>query len=83
MIKFLTYVFFLFMFFYLMKHVGRLLFPFLMKRFEKKMTNSFPNQASQAEQKRKGEVTIDHKPKSAKKVNKDEGDYIDYEDIKE
>jgi len=54
-----------------------------MKRFVKKMTNSFPNQASQAEQKRKGEVTIDHKPKSAKKVNKDEGDYIDYEDIKE
>ena len=32
--------------------------------------------------KREGEVTIDFMPKNKKVVNKDKGEYIDYEEIK-
>jgi hypothetical protein len=31
---------------------------------------------------KEGDVTIDYAPKKKKKIGKDEGDYIDYEDVK-
>ena len=34
------------------------------------------------ERKREGEVTIEAKPKIEKRINKDDGQYIDYEEIK-
>ena len=83
MIKFLSYVFFLFLFFYVIKQIGRIVLPFVLKRFFTKMNNSFSNQYSQKPQKREGEVTIDHAPKTKKMVNKDKGDYVDFEDIQE
>ncbi len=35
------------------------------------------NKSSQKE----GEITIDHMPNSKKKVKKDKGDYVDYEEV--
>jgi hypothetical protein len=40
--------------------------------------NSFKN----PERKREGEVTIENKPKLDKKISKDDGQYVDYEEVK-
>jgi hypothetical protein len=56
---------------------------FFLKVFLNKMQNNGGNQQSQYNQKKEGEVTINTKPNQGKKIDKDEGDYIDYEEIKE
>jgi len=37
---------------------------------------------SQHNKRKEGETTIDHIPQTKKKINDDEGEYVDYEDIK-
>ena len=41
------------------------------------------NQKNQYKRKKEGDVTINTKPKTEKKIDKDEGDYVDFEEIKE
>ena len=47
------------------------------------MHNNFENQANQYNDKKEGDVTINSNPNKDKKINKDEGDYVDFEEIKE
>jgi hypothetical protein len=47
------------------------------------MKRNFENQKNHSNNRKEGDVTINTKPKTDKKIDKDEGDYIDYEEIKE
>lgn len=72
--------------YYAVKWIGRLLFPFLFQKavqnFEKKaraqqgFTGEDPNA-------KVGETTIDKRPSSEKESNKQVGEYVDYEEVKD
>jgi hypothetical protein len=47
------------------------------------MQQNAANQQTQKNNKKEGNVTINTKPNQGKKINKNEGDYIDYEEVKE
>jgi len=40
------------------------------------------DEMAQHKQKQQGKVTINYQPKSNKNISKDEGDYVDFEEIK-
>ena len=40
------------------------------------------NQFYNNKRKKEGEVTIDYAPKKEKNIDKDNGDYVDYEEVK-
>ena len=71
-----------------LKILFRFFGPMILKYFMKKMGRKFEQQfnqqfGGQQEQKKnkKGKVTIDKKPKSGRRSNKNVGEYIDYEEI--
>ncbi|MDR2037238.1 MAG: DUF4834 family protein [Bacteroidales bacterium] len=71
--------------YFLIKAVARMLFPFLFNGYIKKNTHQRMQQEEMSRNKAKkkeGEVSINYKPKSEKNFGKDEGDYIDFEEIK-
>jgi hypothetical protein len=45
------------------------------------MRNNFENQQQQYNQKKEGDVTIKSKHQDRKKIDKDEGDYVDFEEV--
>ena len=47
------------------------------------MQNNFESQQNEYNQKKEGDVTINTRPKSGKKIDKDEGDYVDFEEVEE
>ncbi len=47
------------------------------------MQRNFEDQQNQYNNKKEGDVTINTKSGKGKKIDKDEGDYVDYEEIKE
>lgn len=61
----------------------RLFTRFVLGSYIKNMQRNFENQQYNNNKKKEGDVTINTKPKSDKKIDKDEGDYIDYEEIKD
>ncbi len=64
--------------YYVFKSAVRLFLPFLGKKFEEKI-----NQAGQPYQKikKEGEVTIQKKKNTSKPIDKDLGEYTEYEDV--
>ncbi len=67
------------------KIVGRIVVPLLFQGAVKKAGERMQQQqqeASRRNRKQEGEVTINYKPKSDKSFGKDEGDYIDFEEVK-
>ncbi|OQY05607.1 MAG: hypothetical protein B6I20_00775 [Bacteroidetes bacterium 4572_117] len=64
--------------YYILKSAVRLLLPFLGKKFEEKI-----NQANQANKKikREGEITIEQMKNKANPIDKNTGEYVDYEEI--
>ena len=73
------FILILFLIFFIIKFFAQ----FFLKSFLNKMQNNAGNQQSQHNQKKEGDVTINTKPNQGKKIDKNEGDYIDYEEIKE
>ncbi|MDR0754707.1 MAG: DUF4834 family protein [Prevotellaceae bacterium] len=77
---FFTILFFIFLFSY----IFRLLLPYMMrrvmKRMERKITEQFNGTANRKQTKREGQVIIKQTDKKEKKVDKDIGDYIDFEE---
>lgn len=65
--------------YYLYKFFTKFLFPFLLKRYVNKVTGN-RQQNSQFER-RNGDVTIKYNNKKDKKVDKDKGEYVDYEEV--
>jgi len=59
-------------------------FPFLLKRYLKRISKRFENQAQQASkpEKKDGSVSIDYIPEELQKNDKEApGDYVDFEEI--
>lgn len=56
--------------------LGRLLFP---PRSGRNNDRDYFNRSGNG---REGDVTVENKASRNKKINKDEGDYIDYEEVK-
>jgi CBS domain containing-hemolysin-like protein len=75
--------------YYAIKFIGRLLAPFIMKKMADKMNDRFQQnfnnqqQYQQQQNKKEGEVTVEGQARKKSKFSKDEGEYVDYEDIKE
>ncbi len=69
--------------YYVGKLFTRYIAPIFLRNYVKKMTDQArQNQNFQKEKsKKEGEVTVDSKPSSGKKVDKDVGDYVDFEEV--
>jgi len=80
-IIFLTYL--------LLKYLGRILAPILLKRFANKMQDRFQGQFHQQHQdtqkppQEEGKVTIEKTNTSSKTRSDDVGDYVDFEEVDE
>ena len=74
-IIFLTYL--------LLKYLGRILVPILLKRFASKMRDNFQGQFNQQNShvEEEGEVSIKTKPKKSKTDTNDMGEYVDFEEV--
>ena len=74
-IIFLTYL--------LLKYLGRILVPILLKRFASKMRDRFQGQFNQQNShvEEEGEVSIKTKPKKSKTDTNDMGEYVDFEEV--
>jgi len=73
LVRFLLIIFIIFF-------LVRVIVRFIFRSYVKNMQQNFENQQKN---KKEGEVTINTKPKTGKKIDKDEGDYVDYEEISE
>lgn len=79
MLALLRFIFIFFLLVILISYVVRFLLRFYFKRMEKRF-----NQHSHYHNTRpEGDVSITRTPKAEKMVDKDVGDYIDYEEVKE
>lgn len=76
MAKFLLILIFIFI-------LIRIVTRYILRTYLKNVKQNFENQQSQHTQKREGDVTINTKPGQSKKIDKDEGDYVDFEEVKE
>lgn len=68
---------------FLIYFIVRIFTRYILKSFLKKMQGNVENQQNQYSKKKEGDVTINTKQNKSKKIDKNEGDYIDYEEIKE
>lgn len=68
-------------FYYIFKIIFKYVVPFLfgssISGNKNQKRNNFSNRA-----RKEGEVTIDYIPKKDKKIDKETGDYVDYEEVK-
>ena len=69
----------------LLKYLGRILAPILLKRFTNKMQERFNQQYqnSQNSAQEEGKVTLEKTNPSTKTKSDDVGDYVDFEEIEE
>jgi len=81
MVSFLKVIFIIFAIFWFLGLVGRYLLPFLLKRFITKMTNRFEEQNNFSNKRPDGEVIITGKSKN--KGNSLQGEYVDFEEVKD
>ena len=75
MLRFISYLLLFAFLYFVIKFIVQILFPIA----SNKKSNTFYKHYSS--NKKEGEITIDHIPKKEKKINKDEGKYVDYKDI--
>jgi len=61
----------------------RIITRYVLRSFVKNMQENINNQQNQNNNKKEGDVTINTKPKAGKKIDKDEGDYVDFEEIED
>ncbi len=76
MFKFILIVFVIF---FILKFIAQ----YFLRSFLKNMQKNSGNQQTQYNQRKEGDVTINTKAKTGKKIDKDEGDYVDFEEIKD
>jgi len=77
LIKILLFVYAVY---FILKTTARFLFPFLFKQVQQNINQQSKNQFSK---KREGEVTVEFKGTGKKTYDKNIGEYIDYEEIKD
>ena len=61
----------------------RIFTRYILRSYFNNLQKNYDNQKNQYQQKKEGEVTVEDLPKKGKIIDKNEGDYIDYEDVKE
>jgi len=85
MSRFITTLLVIIAIWYLFKFIGRILFPYLLDRFAKRMMNNFGFQNQdkiyEEEKEREGEIKIDYTKKTKGKESIDEGEYVDFEEV--
>jgi hypothetical protein len=70
--------------FYVLGWLGRLWLRSYMKKMQKRMEDLHQQrQGGGYQQKKEGEIKVEIKNKQGKKFTKDQGDYVDYEEIKD
>lgn len=71
--------------YYVLKWLGRILFPVLfqkaVKNFESKMRQEQGQPPHSSDQVKEGETVIDRKPGPQRETNNNVGEYVDYEEI--
>ena len=75
----------IFLVYYFIKYTLRLLAPFILQSFAKKMQQKFKDQHNQQEgnQQKEGEITIEGKNKKTNSKDHSVGDYVDFEEVDE
>ncbi|MEE4198037.1 MAG: hypothetical protein V2I54_10365 [Bacteroidales bacterium] len=61
--------------------VIRLITRFIFKKYIKNMQERYQDKQRPYDQKREGDVTIRSSSRQDKKIDQDEGDYVDYEEV--
>ena len=81
---FLRTILILILVYYVLKWLGRILFPVLFQKavrnFEDKMREE-QGQTHASDQVKEGETVIDRKPRPQRETSKNVGEYVDYEEI--
>lgn len=74
MLKFLLVLFIIYF-------IVRIFTRYFLRRFARNMQQNFEGRGNSYNKKKEGDVTVNAKPKKGKKIDKDEGDYVDYEEV--
>jgi len=79
----IRFLFWFFLISYILRILGRYLFPILLKRYIKKKQSQFNQQFNQQNSpvEEEGEVSIKTKPKKSKTDTNDMGEYVDFEEV--
>ena len=86
MIGLFRFLFWFFLISYILRVLGRYIFPILLKRYINKKQSQFNQQFNQQQNtnvEEEGKVTIKTKPKKSKSETSDIGDYVDFEEVDE
>ena len=77
-------LFLLVVFYYLFRFIFRFVIPLLLGNYMRNKMNDNQGNRNGYSRKRntEGKVTIDYIPPAKKHIGKDEGDYVDYEEVK-
>ncbi|MBT4479069.1 MAG: DUF4834 family protein [Flavobacteriales bacterium] len=83
MIGLFRFLFWFFLISYILRILGRYIFPILLKRYIKKKQSQFNQQFNQQDStlEKEGEVSIKTKPKKSKTDTDDMGEYVDFEEV--
>ncbi|MDR1198440.1 MAG: DUF4834 family protein [Prevotellaceae bacterium] len=76
----LTFIFFMLLFGYILRLLSPFIMRRIMKRMEKKITGQFNNTANKKKTRREGQIIIEQTDRKEKKVDKNIGDYVDFEE---
>lgn len=81
----IRFLFWFFLLSYILKLLGRFLFPVLLNRYVKKKQSQFNQQFNQQQEpvEKEGNVSIKTKPKKSKSDISDIGEYVDFEEVDE
>ncbi|MBT7726355.1 MAG: DUF4834 family protein [Flavobacteriales bacterium] len=83
MIGLFRFLFWFFLISYILRILGRYIFPILLKRYINKKQSQFNQQFNQQDStlEKEGEVSIKTKPKKSKTDTDDMGEYVDFEEV--
>ena len=77
---FFTILFFIFFIGYIFRLLSPYILKWYFKRIEKEFTNQHSNSTSQRKAKKEGQVSVNQTEQKKKKVDKNVGDYIDFKE---
>ena len=83
MIGLFRFFFWFFLISYILRILGRYIFPILLKRYINKKKSQFNQQFNQQDSpvEKEGKVSIKTKPKKSKDDTNDMGEYVDFEEV--
>ena len=83
MIGLFRFLFWFFLISYILRILGRYIFPILLKRYINKKQSQFNQQFNPQNSPldKEGEVSIKTKPKNSKNDTNDMGEYVDFEEV--